>query len=84
MPSITVKNIPDKIYTRIKESAKANRRSVNSEIIHQLEQSMFANKVDEEEIRYQVQQFRSKIKQRLSTEEIEAAINRDRDDSFGH
>lgn len=82
MPNITIKNIPDRIYTRIRESAKINRRSINSEIIHQLEQSMFANRMSEEEISYQVQQFRSKIIQRLTTEEIEDAINHDRDDSF--
>ena len=33
MATITVKNIPEEIYERIKLQAKANRRSVNSEII---------------------------------------------------
>jgi antitoxin FitA len=33
MVTITVKNIPEEIYERIKLQAKANRRSVNSEII---------------------------------------------------
>jgi plasmid stability protein len=33
MVTITVKNIPEEIYEKIKLQAKANRRSVNSEII---------------------------------------------------
>jgi plasmid stability protein len=31
--TITIKNIPEDIYEKIKMQAKANRRSVNSEII---------------------------------------------------
>jgi hypothetical protein len=34
MPStITLKNIPDEVYERLKASAEANRRSLNSEAI---------------------------------------------------
>lgn len=33
MATITVKNIPEELYEKIKLQAKANRRSVNSEII---------------------------------------------------
>lgn len=33
MATITVKNIPEEIYEKIKLQAKANRRSLNSEII---------------------------------------------------
>ena len=33
MVTITIKNIPAEIYEKIKVQAKANRRSVNSEII---------------------------------------------------
>ena len=33
MVTVTVKNIPEQIYEKIKLQAKANRRSVNSEII---------------------------------------------------
>ena len=40
MVTITVKNIPEDIYERIKLQAKANRRSVNSEIISIFEQAV--------------------------------------------
>ena len=33
MVTITIKNLPEELYERIKLQAKANRRSVNSEII---------------------------------------------------
>ena len=33
MTTVTIKNIPEEIYKKIKLQAKANHRSVNSEII---------------------------------------------------
>ncbi len=40
MASITIKNIPDDLYARLKESAAAHRRSVNSELIHYLDAAL--------------------------------------------
>lgn len=40
MATITVKNIPAELYERIKVQAKANRRSINSEIISVLERAI--------------------------------------------
>ena len=37
MPAITLKNIPDDLYSKIKENAALNHRSINSEIIYCLE-----------------------------------------------
>ena len=39
MATITVKNIPDEIYERLKGAASANRRSINREIIVCLERA---------------------------------------------
>ncbi len=33
MPNVTLKNIPDDLYAQLKLRAKANRRSINNEII---------------------------------------------------
>lgn len=33
MATITIKNIPDELYERLKLLAKANKRSINSEVI---------------------------------------------------
>ena len=38
--NITVKNIPDDLYEKLKRSAKSNRRSINQEIIVCIENSV--------------------------------------------
>ena len=40
MPSITVKNIPEEIYDRVREQANAHNRTINSEIIAFLKQTV--------------------------------------------
>lgn len=40
MPTITLKNIPDDVYSRLKETAQRHRRSLNSEILVCLERSL--------------------------------------------
>lgn len=40
MATITIKNIPDGLYEQLKEAAAANRRSINSEVIHLIEQAV--------------------------------------------
>lgn len=39
MKTITVKNIPDNLYDRLRQSAEENHRSINSEIILCIERS---------------------------------------------
>lgn len=39
MPTITVKNLPPELHERLKQRAKGNRRSMNSEVIACLEQA---------------------------------------------
>lgn len=46
MPTtITLKNIPDEVYERLKASAEANRRSLNSEAIVCLETVLLPGRV---------------------------------------
>jgi plasmid stability protein len=40
MPALTIKNLPDEVYRRLKESARLSRRSLNSEAIVLLERSL--------------------------------------------
>ncbi len=37
MATITLKNIPENLYERLKAAAKAHHRSINGELIHCLE-----------------------------------------------
>jgi plasmid stability protein len=48
MVTITVKSIPDELYERLKASAKANRRSINSEIIICIEHAVTSRQVNPE------------------------------------
>lgn len=46
MPTtLTLKNIPDEVYERLKLSAETNRRSMNSEAIVCLEAALQANRL---------------------------------------
>jgi antitoxin FitA len=40
MASITLKNIPDPVYERLKAGAGRNRRNTNAEVIARLERSL--------------------------------------------
>jgi len=44
--NLTLKNIPEPLYRRLKEIAARNRRSLNSEVIHRLERSIGAAPVE--------------------------------------
>ena len=46
MPSLTIKNIPDDLYTRLKESAQAHHRSMNSEILYCVENTLGTHKIN--------------------------------------
>jgi plasmid stability protein len=58
MYSITVKNIPSETYNRLRELAKANRRSINSEIIMIIEEAVQSKKIAPEEFLVRARQLR--------------------------
>jgi len=80
MASLTLKNIPEALYERLKYFAKLHRRSLNSEIICNLEKSTGIAQEDPEELRREAEEFRKRIakKGQLTAEEIEKAINEGR------
>lgn len=46
MPTtLTLKNIPDEVYERLKDSAESNRRSLNSEVIVCLETVLLPGRI---------------------------------------
>lgn len=77
MATITLKNIPDTLYERLKYFAKLRHRSLNSEIIYNLEKSVGFSEEDPQKLREQAEAFRTRIskKGQLSPEEIENAIH---------
>lgn len=70
MRTITLKNIPDDLYERIKETASLNRRSMNSEVLVRLEREFPYRERDPEKIIEQVRKTRESIKSRITDEEI--------------
>ena len=50
MATVTVKNIPDDIYERLKAVAEINRRSINSEIIVCIENAVASRRIDPEKV----------------------------------
>ena len=80
MATITLKNIPNDLYKRLKQMAKANHRSVNSEIIYTLERSLGISQENLQDIRVQLEEFRNRMAERgtLPAAETNDAINQGR------
>lgn len=79
MPALTIKNIPDDLYNELKEIAKQNHRSINSEVIVCLERSLRVRRIAPEERLKLIRTVRSQIKPDIvSAEEIERAIDEGR------
>ena len=74
MPSITVKNVPADLYERLKQSAQANRRSINAEIIVCIERAVSSHPVDPEVVIARARRLReSTARYRITDEEVGAA-----------
>ncbi|WP_322801583.1 FitA-like ribbon-helix-helix domain-containing protein [Thermoflexus sp.] len=62
MPTLTIKNMPEDLYRRLKRRAEMHRRSLNSEIIFCLEQAVGAYRVDPEIFLVRARQLREKTR----------------------
>jgi len=76
MPSITVKNIPAGLYDRLKQSAAANRRSLNSEIITLIEQGVGAPAIDPEALLWRARRLRRHTRRQPISEAAFTAAKR--------
>ncbi len=61
MANLTIKNVPEKLHRRLKQSAAEHRRSVNSEVIACLERELMSRRVDPEEFLAEVRQLRERL-----------------------
>ncbi len=61
MSNITVKNIPDGLYEQLRQSAAANHRSINSEIIVCIEKAIHNRKNEVETILADARRLRERI-----------------------
>ena len=79
MPALTIKNIPDDLYEKLKASATAHHRSINSELIHCLETLLMPKKITAAERIMRARALRPNISpDTVSTNEIMEAIEQGR------
>lgn len=74
MANLNLKNIPDDLYDRLKQSANANRRSINSELIVCLEKNFLPPRVSVDENLDQIGALRKRVNaKKISVKEITSA-----------
>ena len=74
MHTITLKNLPDDLYEKLKIQAQANFRSINSEIIACIAQGVSSHKVDPEAVIVRARLLREKTSSyKITDEELSEA-----------
>ena len=63
MATVTVKNIPDDLYAKLKRYAAMNRRSLNSEIIVCIERTVRSSRIQPEASLMRARKLREKTAQ---------------------
>lgn len=77
MASVTIKNIPEPLYSRLKEAAARNRRSMNAEVILRLERSLGSAPVDAEGLLERARAVRESVELPYLTDEALRAARED-------
>jgi antitoxin FitA len=69
MATITVKNIPDDLYQKLKNTASSNHRSVNNEVINCIENMVRSRKINPYDFVNQIDRFYENIEAPFLTDE---------------
>jgi len=69
MATVTVKNIPNELYTRLKSVAEINRRSINSEIIICIENAVASRRINLDDALKNARQLRQLTARHLISDE---------------
>jgi len=79
MASLTIKNIPDELYSEIKSVAEQNHRSINSEVIVSLKRLLLPARTTRSDLLDEIRKVRSGIPQGLvDSDDIAQVINEGR------
>ncbi len=62
MPNVNVKNMPREIHRRLKERAKRNHRSLNSELIACLQEAVMPKRIDPEVAAERIRALRARFR----------------------
>lgn len=78
MANLTVKDLPDPLYEKLKSQAHANRRSIAGEVTVLLERALGERATSEEDLRNRARRLRDRTPTRLTEEKRREAIRRGR------
>jgi plasmid stability protein len=81
MATLTIKNLPDQTYERLRQTAKNFRRSINSEVIFRLERSLNEDDHDRHQLLEDIRISREQMKKKgiwLTNDLIQRAKNEGR------
>jgi antitoxin FitA len=79
MASLTIKGIPEPLLNRLRHSAEQHRRSLNSEVLYQLERSVLSAAVEPEQTLARVRKLRERAAlPPLTDEMLEQALEEGR------
>jgi len=62
VPNFNVKNLPKEVHRRLKERAKRNHRSLNSELIACLQEAVMPRRIDPEEAAERIRALRARLR----------------------
>jgi antitoxin FitA len=62
MPNVNVKNLPKDLHRRLKERAKRNHRSLNSELIACLQDAVMPRRIDPDEAAERLRALRTRFR----------------------
>jgi antitoxin FitA len=79
MPTnITIRDIPDEVYAKLKKQAELHHRSINSEVIVHLRKLVESKRRDPDQVITRARKLKQKAKGSLSIDEIQEAIDQER------
>ena len=78
MATLTIKNIPDELYTHLKAQAERHRRSLNGEAIVCLELALASDQQDEAALNEELRMLREESGVYLTDDYIRSAIDEGR------
>ncbi len=78
MATLTVKNLPDELYEKIKASAAANRRSINQEVIFLMERILTVEEESFEKTLAEARRLRDQLGIYVTDAELSQAKNEGR------
>jgi plasmid stability protein len=79
MATMTIKNIPDDVYEQLKASAKANHRSINSEVILAIKMAVMQRPIDVQANLERARQIRELTSYYITDEELTRFKNEGRE-----